>query len=186
MKTELPSNFKLLYTREQIEQSNQKLGREISTWAREVWTRSHTDILTIPVLRGGIFFFADLVREIDHSVELTPTYSKVYEEGVNKAMRAEMKTDVDSIPAQGRAVLLVDDICDSGKTLANLTKRLKENGADEVRSAVLVRRIMEQETFKPDWVGMEYKGSEWLVGYGMEDSNRWRNLSSIYIIRQGA
>ena len=181
---DFPSNFQSLYPAPEIAKTIQRMGKDISAWAQQVWDRSHTDILTIPVLRGGIFFFTDLVREISHSVELVPTFSQAYEDNENNVQRKEMKVDLGSIPARGRALLLIDDICDSGRTLEVMTEKLKEAGAQEVRSAVLVKRVLDTKTFEPDWVGFQYNGPEWLVGYGMDDCNRWRNLDSIYIIQK--
>lgn len=181
----LPSYFQQVYSAAMIAEANQRLGKEISKWAAEVWEHSHTDILTVPVLRGGIFFFADLVREINHSVELVPTTSRSYEDSENNVQRSEVTVDISVIPARGRAVLLIDDICDSGRTLAHMTKALNEMGAQEVRSAVLVKRVLDQETFNPEYVGFSFEGPEWLVGYGMDDCNRWRNLDSISIIKKG-
>jgi len=182
---ELPTYFQQIYSAQMIAEANRRIGHEVSAWAAEVWNNSHTDILTVPVLRGGIFFYADLVREISFSVELAPTTSRSYEDSANNVQKNEVTVDLDVIPARGRAVLLIDDICDSGRTLAHMTEALKKRGAQDVRSAVLVKRVMEQETFAPDYVGFEYNGPEWLVGYGMDDCNRWSNLDSISIIKKG-
>ena len=147
-----------------------------------MWNRSHTDIIAVPVLRGAIFFFADLVRRIEHSVEIFPARTWAYVE--NGIERSKIKVNVEGIPAEGRSILLVDDICDSGRTLQELTRVFKEMGAKEVRSATLIRRQMPQETFQPEYVGFDFKGNEWFVGYGMEDSERWRNLPGAYVIKQ--
>lgn len=180
----IPANFKLLYSEQQIAESVARMGADISVWADEVWRRSHTDIITIPVLRGGIFFFADLVRKINHSVEIAPVRTWAYTNTENGVQRPEVKVSLDDVPAQGRSVLLIDDICDSGRTLAVLKQALLDAGALEVRSAVLIKRVLDQKTFEPDWVGFSYTGHEWFVGYGMEDCERWRNLPSSYIIQQ--
>ena len=183
-KEPLPSYFHPLYSAQDISSRVSDLGTEITAWAREVWTSSHTDIITIPVLRGGIFFFADLVRAIDHSVELIPTSTSSYQDGVNNIQKDEVGVDLSAIPARGRSLLLIDDICDSGRTLQVLTDKLREMGAAEVRSAVLVKRKLDRQTFSPEWFGFEFPGDEWLVGYGMDDCNRWRNLPAIYTIRK--
>ncbi|MCB0332119.1 MAG: hypothetical protein KDD55_01400 [Bdellovibrionales bacterium] len=182
--TTLPHSFKLEYSHTHIKEQVAHLGKEISVWANQVWEDSHTDLLTIPVLRGGIFFFADLVREITSSVEIAPAQTWAYELEQNAVMRSEIKVRIDDVPAKGRSILLIDDICDSGKTLAALSESMREAGAVEVKSAVLIRRSIEDQAFTPDWVGFEYVGPEWFVGYGMEDSGRWRNLPDIYIIQQ--
>ena len=180
----VPANFKLLYDQKAIAESVARMGREITAWAETVWQESHTDVVTIPVLRGGIFFFADLVREIRPSVEIAPIRTWVYESEKNNVQHEQAKISLEGVHVKGRSVLLVDDICDSGKTLKMLSETFLGLGALDVRSAVLVKRVMDQETFNPTWVGQLYRGPEWMVGYGMEDCNRWRNLPSIYIIQQ--
>lgn len=180
----LPQNFQPCYSHHDIKTAVERVGREISTWTEQVWQDSHTDIVAVPILRGGIFFFADLVRAISNSVEIAPVKSWGYSEEVNAQPLDRIRVDVSSIPANGRRILLVDDICDSGRTLHTLKGKILEAGALEVRSAVLIKREVDAETFDPDWVGFAYKGPEWFVGYGMEDSERWRNLDSVYIIKQ--
>ena len=179
---EVPKHFRPVYSHSVIAERTQELGKEISGWAEEVWNRSHTDVLAIPVLRGGIFFFADLVRAISCSTEIVPAQSWGYKVGENAEQRSKVDVQVEQVPATGRAILLVDDICDSGKTLEALTTALQEKGAQEVRSCVLIRRVIDAEQFNPDWVGFEYEGDEWFVGYGMEDAERFRNLPDIYTI----
>jgi hypoxanthine phosphoribosyltransferase len=179
----IPPNFKMLYTASQIEQQVQRLGRQISVWAKKVWEQNQSDLVAIPVLRGGIFFFADLVRHIDHSVEIAPVRTWAYQNDQN-VKRDEFRVNMEGVIAKGRSVLLVDDICDSGRTLKMLRESFIGAGALEVKSAALIRRVLKEPTFSPEWVGFDYDGPEWFVGYGMEDRNRWRNLADIYIIDQ--
>jgi hypoxanthine-guanine phosphoribosyltransferase len=77
----------------------------------------------------------------------------------------------------------MDDICDSGRTLAVLSEKLQLAGAAEVVSAVLIYRKALSVMHEPRWKGFVYDGPEWFVGYGMEDSGRWRNMTSVYRIR---
>ena len=180
-----PSNYKKLYDRSDIAREIKRMGADISIWCKKVWEESHTDVIAIPVLRGGIFVFADLVREINHSVEIAPAQTWAYQVGQNQKELNDVAVNLQGVPAKGRHVLVIDDICDSGKTLSALGESLQKMGALEVKSAVLVHRQIEKELFKPDWVGFEYSGHEWFVGYGMEDAERWRNMPFVGIIRQG-
>jgi hypoxanthine phosphoribosyltransferase len=182
--TDVPPHFDLQYSAEEIANRSAELGSEIGRWASARWDESHTDVIAVPILRGGIFFFADLVRQIPQSVEISPAQSWGYVPGKNDEMKDAVEVNVSTIPAKGRSVLLVDDICDSGRTLQALKKALEERGALEVKSVVLIKRIVEGQCFDPDWNGFEYPGNEWFVGYGMEDNERFRNLKSIYVIRQ--
>jgi hypoxanthine phosphoribosyltransferase len=187
----IPSHLKPLYTAEMIRSRTAELGASISVWAEEVWKTSHTDLLAIPVLRGGIFFYADLVRQIRTSVEIAPARTWAYEQKAEDDAPerkpnelASVQVDLGSVPARGRSVLVVDDICDSGRSLAVLSAALKDAGAREVKAAVLVTRKVENQAYAPAWSGFDYAGKEWIVGYGMDDSERWRNLPGVFIITQ--
>ena len=178
----LPSKYKLLYSSKQIADRVQDLSSLITPWCEQVWDTTGQDVVAVPILRGGIFFFADLLTAVDYSVEVAPTKTIAYVENVNQSQHESVKLDISTIPTKNRTILLVDDICDSGKTMRALTDALLKDGAQEVRSAVLVRRQIEKSIFEPNWIGFEYPGPEWLIGYGMEDGRRWRNLPEVYII----
>lgn len=179
---EIPNYFHKIYSHDSIQMRSRELGAQINEWAHEVWKGTQKDVLAIPVLRGGIFFFADLVRAVPSSMEIVPAQSWGYAVGINGEQESSVSVQVEQVPADGRAILLIDDICDSGRTLQALTAALKEKGAHEVRSAVLIHRMLDDQKFTPDWIGFAYEGPEWFVGYGMEDAERWRNLPDIYTI----
>lgn len=179
---DIPENFRLQYGVELLAQRVRETGTEITTWAREVRNNSGQDVLAIPVLRGGIFFFSDLVRSVAASIEIAPVRTVGYDSTTNGVATDSVSIIADSLNVKGRSVLLVDDICDSGRTFAALDILLRKNGATEVRTAVLIKRIFEHKTFDPSWVGFEYRGPEWFVGYGMDDAERWRNLPAVYTI----
>lgn len=182
----IPANFKLQFSQDQILSRVKELGAEIDSWCKSVWTESRTDVVAIPVLRGGIFFFADLVRNMTSSIEIAPVRTSAYDSGTNAVKEITVEQFADPVQIKGRVVLVVDDVCDSGRTLEQLEKSLLERGAREVRTVVLVRRLLPRPTFVPCWVGVEYSGAEWFVGYGMDDSERYRNLPDVYIIGRNA
>jgi hypoxanthine phosphoribosyltransferase len=132
------------------------------------------------VLRGGLFFFCDLARSIDTSVEIAPIKASSYDNSANGVQLHSVSVVADGVDVRGRSVLIVDDFCDSGRTLEEVERLLVARGAEEVRSSVLVRRLLDKPTFVPCWVGFEYDGADWLVGYGLEDKERWRNLPAVY------
>jgi hypoxanthine phosphoribosyltransferase len=139
-------------------------------------------VVAIPVLRGGLFFFADLAREISSSIEIAPVRTSAYDSLNRQTGEVNVEDFADPLQIKGRVVLLVDDVCDSGRTLEQLEKALVSRGAREVRTIVMLRRLLPRPTFVPCWVGLEYEGPEWFVGYGMDDSERYRNLPDIYVI----
>lgn len=180
----IPANFSLTFSEKEIAARVKTLASEITGWCQGVWRDSHTDVLAIPVLRGGIFFFADLVRQIDASIEIAPVKTEAYESGANGVEKKDVAIYADKLAVKGRVVLVVDDVCDSGRTLEELEKALLARGAREVRTVVLIRRLLNKPTFVPCWVGLQYDGPEWFVGYGMDDNERWRNLPGVYVIKR--
>lgn len=180
----IPASYELVYSAEQIASRVSILGKEVSAWARDVRSKSGADVVAIPVLRGGIFFFSDLVRAIDTSVEICPIRTVAYEVGEIGVGTQEVSVSGEVMHLKGRSVLLLDEICESGRTFEKLYKVLHDAGAAEVRSAVLIKRDIDRETFDPSWVGFNLKNEAWCVGFGMDDRERWRNLPGIYVIRK--
>jgi hypoxanthine phosphoribosyltransferase len=180
---QVPETFKLLYSAEAIAHRVRDLGQEVSGWCRSVRDQAGRDVVAIPVLRGAIYFFSDLTRAIDTSVEVAPIRASAYDNSATGAQHHSVSIIADGLDVRGRVVLVVDDVCDSGRTLQELERALIERGAREVRSIVLVRRLLSVPSFVPCWVGFEYGGKEWFVGYGLEDKERWRNLPAVYGMR---
>jgi len=176
---DLPKNFKLTFSKEQIDKSIISLSKQISLWANQ----STLDVVGIPVLRGGLFFYADLVRQVDCSIELAPVRSSSYVADVNNIQSEEVKIDTYNKDVKNRNILLIDDICDSGRTFKLLKERLKSLGALDIKTACLIKRELMNPIFNPDYVCFNYPGSEWFVGYGMADKERYSNLDSVYIIK---
>ena len=180
----LPEFLKLQYSAASIEGRISAMGSQISEWTEAVVAAGGGDVIGIPVLRGGIFFFADLVRTIADSIEIAPVRTWGYVAGEIGQQREDFEMHLFDLNPKGRSILLIDDLCDSGRTLKNLTAALTDLGAKEVRSAVLIKRNVGENGFDPDYVGFEYPGAEWFVGYGMELEDRYRNLPEVYIVQR--
>ena len=179
---EIPSDFKRLYSKEDIAYSVYKMAGRIRHWVKDTHETYGQQVLAICVLRGGVFFFADLLKEIPYTVEPSFCRAMSYSSEDN-TQGNEFRLVVEPAEMKGRYVLLVDDICDSGKTLKNLHKYALENGAEMVKTAVLIHRNHEASVYTPDYIGFEYTGPEWFAGYGMEDKNHNSNFPEVYIIQ---
>ena len=179
----VPKHYRLTYKADEIQAQVSRIAGEVSRWCASSNITSKSDVLAIPVLRGGIYFFADLTREIDCSLQVAPGRARAYEEGSNTSTRSELYINLDGVSVAGRHVLLVDDICDSGRTLDKLVAYLLAQGAESVKSAVLILRKHGSSAFTPDWYGFGFTGDDWFVGYGMDDKGRYSNLSQIYTVR---
>ena len=181
MSLNLPSTYQLVYNKELIAKRVAALGTSISEWADKN-SNEKEQLLCVCVLRGGSLFYSDLIREISTSVEIGFCRTWSYTTENNQVADNAIRVAVEDISAHGRRVLVVDDICDSGKTLNKLRNVFLELGAAEVRAAVLIHRLVDTSVFTPDWKAFEYNGSEWFVGYGMADQERYFNLPDVYSI----
>lgn len=179
----IPSHYTLQYSSNQVADAVSRVGSSISRWAAEIRQQTGQDLLAVPVLRGGIYFFADITRNISESVEVAPGRAKAYETGVNAVQRETVQVSLDGVQVKGRGVLLVDDICDSGRTMKTLSNYLLQNGAHSVKAAVLIRRNIKAPHYTPEWSAFDFDGDDWFVGYGMDDEGHYSNLPAIYTIK---
>ena len=174
----VPAHYQLVYSEKQIQVQVERIGREITAWYKK--NGGGEDIIAIPVMRGGIYFFSDLTRKIQLSVSIAPGRARAYVENKYATTRSEVAISLDGVSVAGRDVLLIDDLCDSGRTLDTLVAYLNAQGAESVRSAVLIQRKSASAQFKPDWAGFEFDGDSWFFGYGLDDKGRFSNLPDVY------
>lgn len=171
----LPENYKPVFASEEIDSAITAQSLQISEWFEKVSRETGKDPIAVPILRGALFFAAEILKKVRASCEIQPLSVKSYLK--NKKVQDPVFDLIDW--CKDRHILLIDDICETGSTLANLSKDLISQGALEVKSIVLIKRVVDS-SINPDWVCFEYRGSEWLVGYGMDDNERFRNLSTVY------
>ena len=166
---------KVLIDGESIKKRVRELGEEI--------TRDYSGKQPIPlcILRGAIPFFADLIREIDLPVTVDTITVSSYGSGTTSGslkVISDMRTDV-----KGRDVIVVDDIIDSGKTSLALNNMLVERGASSVTTCALLdkpsRRVVD---VKGDYVGFAIP-DEFVVGYGLDWDEKFRNLPDVYTLK---
>src|SRR3954463_3572960 len=162
----------ILFTREQIEIRVAQLAAEIT---REFAGES---LLLVGVLKGAAVFLSDLSRaiEIDASFDFISVAS--YKEGTTSSGEVRLQKDLDD-SIEGRNVLLVEDILDTGLTLNYLYQLLLSRKPKSLKVIALLdkpsRRI---KPFKADYVGFEV-ANQFVVGYGMDHAERYRNLPDI-------
>jgi hypoxanthine phosphoribosyltransferase len=148
--------------------ANQRLGREISA--------AHPDgVLLVAVLKGSVLFLADLVREITVPVEVDFLGISSYAPNSGRVrITKDLGTDL-----VDREVVLVEDVVDTGLTLAYLLAQLKARGPAKLEVCTLfdkqARRIVPQPLA---YVGFEI-GDEFVVGYGLDFRGRYRNLNLV-------
>jgi hypoxanthine phosphoribosyltransferase len=139
------------------------------------------DLLVVPLLTGTIMFPADLLRHLRLPLRLDFVGVSSYREGTES--RELVFTKELRLEARGRDVLLVDDILDTGKTLAAVQKRLRRAKPHSLRTCVLLDKPERRtQPVEVDYVGFEIP-NEFVVGYGLDYAERYRNLPFVGVLR---
>ena len=144
------------------------------------------ELTVIAVLNGSILFVADLMRRIQLPLRLDCISVSSYHGGTESS--GTVTFDQTSLPdVAGRHVLILDDILDTGRTLHAIRKRLHEEAsALSVRICVLLRKEkVRAEELDADYVGFDI-GDEFVVGYGLDYREQYRNLPFIGVLKHGA
>ena len=130
------------------------------------------------VLTGSIVLVGDLLRRLEGPLEVGMVWASSYRGAVTQPGRLDLRLDL--LPdLTGRDVLLVDDIFDTGRTLAALVEALRAHGAASVKTLVLLRKPARTEVaLVPDYVGFDIPDA-FVVGYGLDYDGAWRNLPEI-------
>ncbi len=133
--------------------------------------------MIIGILNGSLMFVADLIRRLQLPIQLGFITTSSYRDGTRPG---QLDIHDSAVPdVRGQAVLLLDDILDTGRTLSRVTARLWERGAAAVRVGVLLRKIGRQEVpFEPDFVGFTIP-NRFVVGYGLDYNGYYRHLPYI-------
>ena len=167
--TEAPPIGEILVQPDQLKERVRALGRQISEDYRG------RDVLLVGVLKGAMFFLADLMRSIEGTCEVDFMAVASYGSATDSSGVVRIIKDLDT-PIEGRDVLIVEDIVDSGLTLQYLLRNL---GAREPASLEVCALLTKPERRKAD-VPIRYVGFEipnrFAIGYGLDHAERWRNL----------
>ena len=135
------------------------------------------EILLLGVLRGAFIFLADLARQLrtPHRVDFIALSS--YEDGSTFAGGVRLIMD-SRISVSGKHVLVVEDILDSGRTLAYLLETFEARHPASLRSCALVRKPGQKVAVELDYLGFDIP-DEWVVGYGLDYGDHYRTLPYI-------
>jgi len=140
------------------------------------------DLLLIGVLKGAIFFMADLMRSIDIPCEVDFMAISSYGAGIDSSGVVRILKDLD-VSIEGRNVLVVEDIIDSGLTLSYLLRNLeaREPASLEV-CALLTKPERRENDVACRYVGFEIP-NRFVIGYGLDFAERYRNLPFVGVLR---
>lgn len=167
----LPEHLELLHDADEMEEALVRMAATIDAWSEGAEARTGKMLLALCVLRGGVFFFSDLLLHMKYSIEPAFCRAFAYAKTKNGEPLDKMFVDWQGLDPVGREVLLVDNICDSGRTLLHVDRWLRMQGVRRVRSVTMMHRLRDDAVTSPDLTGFTYPGDEWLVGYGMRDAN---------------
>ena len=144
---------------------------------------SDRELTVIAILNGSIILVADLLRRIPLPLKLDCLSVASYHGGVKPS--GELVFRQVSLPdVAGRHILILDDILDSGATLASIREKIETAGPLSVRTCVLLaKKKARARAIDPDYVGFEI-ADEFVVGYGLDYMERYRNLPCIGVLRE--
>ncbi|KRL06244.1 hypoxanthine phosphoribosyltransferase [Liquorilactobacillus oeni] len=166
----------ILYSKEDISKVSHEIGLQLTA------DYKGKKPLVICVLKGAFLFMADIVREIQTYTEIDFMDVSSYGDETVSSGEVKIIKDLD-VPAEGRDILIVEDIIDTGKTLQCLVELFKHRKAKSVKICTLLtkpeRRV---EGVEPDYFGFEVP-NEFVVGYGLDYKGMYRNLPYVGVLK---
>lgn len=166
-----------LFDEDAIAERNQQLAGEIAT-------AGYVDLLVVSVLKGSFIFAADLIRSL-HRAGLSPEVEFIslssYQDATTSSGEVKVLRDIDT-DVEGRDVLLIDDILESGRTLTYARNLMLSRNAHRVGVAVLLEKPGKlAQPFQADHVGFICPDL-FVVGYGMDVSHAYRELPFVGVV----
>ncbi|MGX7108790.1 hypoxanthine phosphoribosyltransferase [Facklamia miroungae] len=169
--------LKILVTEEELRATVQRLGKEITTHYQG------KEVLVVGILRGAALFMADLIRQMDCYVEIDFMDVSSYGSATESSGEVKIIKDLNN-SVEGKDILIVEDIIDTGRTLKYIIDLLKFRKANSIKICSLLdkaeRRIEADVTV--DYVGVEVP-NEFVVGYGLDYDQKYRNLPYIGVLK---
>lgn len=140
------------------------------------------DLMVVAIVNGALIFTADLLRQMRSPLRLDCLRASSYHDGT-KAVHEPRIFDSMKLDVKDQHVLLVDDILDTGRTLAAVAGLIKDKGALSVKTCVLLdKKARRAVPFEADYVGFGIP-NEFVVGYGLDFNERYRNLPCIGVLK---
>lgn len=141
-------------------------------------SEQHYDYI-ICILKGAYIFFTDLVTDLDVKIDFVKVHSYAGKESTG-TLTADLLPDFTKL--QGKKVLLVDDICDTGLTLNKLKELFLKNGVKTVNTCVLLnKKDKHSAEFEPTFYAFSIK-NEFVIGYGLDYDEKYRTMQNVYIM----
>jgi hypoxanthine phosphoribosyltransferase len=169
-------DFKRVISYDRINAANRELGREI---AKDYEDKNP---LFICVLSGAFMFAADLVRQVGIKCEIDFVRADSYGAGTESS--GTVKCSLNKLSLKDRHVIILDEIVDAGHTIDMLLTELGKQGPKSIKVCTLINKIGRREVEVPvDYAGITIEDG-FLIGYGLDLDERYRNLSEIFEKRE--
>ena len=168
---------KILFPQAAIERAVSDLARRINEDYR------NRSPVIIGILKGSFVFMADLIRKLDFSVTVDFVVLGSYGSGTTTSGEVKMLKDL-SAPIEGKDVLVVEDIVDTGITLKYFMDILRRRGPKSLAICALIDKKARREVaIDVDYVGLTIEDG-FIVGYGIDCNEEYRNLPEIWVIQE--
>jgi len=166
----------ILITRDTIQKRVKEIAGEISS------DYEGKEPVLIGILNGVIFFFADLVRELSIPTRIDFIRAASYGASMTSSGKIRFTKDVE-LPVQGKPVVVVEDIVDTGLTLTHIVKDLKDKDVESVKICALIDKLERREiSIHIDYCGFQIEEG-FLIGYGLDYDEKYRHLPDICVLR---
>lgn len=167
--------------------SEQDIAAAVARLGDEIRARNAgRPLVAVGILKGALTFTADLIRTLG-DYPLTVDFMVVSSYGTGRTTNTDVRIlkDLDQSPS-GKHLLIVEDIVDEGYTLAYLLNNLKSRNAASVQSCALINKPFHRAVdVEPDFAGLVAPADSFLVGYGLDFQERFRNLPHIRHLQAG-
>ena len=169
-------NLETLISEEELQARIKELGSQISK------DYEGKELIVICILKGGVMFMTDLVKHISVPLKMDFMVVSSYGDEHKSSGVVKILKDLDE-PITGKNVLIVEDIIDSGRTLKNVKNMLMERKPESIRLCTLLDKKEERITdVKVEYIGFPV-GNEFVIGYGLDYKQYYRNLPYIAVNR---
>jgi hypoxanthine phosphoribosyltransferase len=166
----------------QILLSEQQIQKRVAEIAAEIRRDFPDDVHLIAVLKGAFIFLSDLVRHMSGKVSLDFMAVSSYAKGTTTSGEVRMMKDLD-FGLDGRHVIIVEDIVDSGLTLNYLQEILRARNPKSLRTACLLSKPSRRQVVVPvEYIGFSID-DHFVVGYGLDYAEQYRNLAHIAVLQ---
>ena len=171
---------RVLITEEQIQEAVKRIAGEIENDFKD----SDKKLLLICILKGSLLFMSDLMKQIKLPLDVDFMKVSSYGSGTSSTGQVKIRCDLDTDSLEEYNVIVVEDIVDTGHTLANLLIHLKDRGAQTVKLCTL----LDKPSRRTIDVRIDYKGftveNEFVIGYGLDFDEKYRNLPYVGVLKK--